>query len=74
MFVRAGSKIQSGAKIQNIARLDVYVAGRPYKTFDSDDGSIRARRLTLKHRRGKNDLLVQAFDGANNLVAAYRHQ
>src|SRR6267378_2719549 len=73
LLVRAGSKIQSGAKVQNIARLDVCVAGRPYKTFDSEDGSIRARRLTLKHRRGKNDLLVQAFDRANNLLAAYRH-
>jgi len=74
VVVRAGSKIQSSAKAQNIARLDVYVGGRLYKTFDSEDGSIRARRLTLKHRRGKNDLLVQAFDGTNNLVAAYRHQ
>jgi hypothetical protein len=74
LVVRAGSKIQSGARVQNIARLDVYVGGRPYKTFDSKDGSIRARKLTLKRRPGNNDLLVQAFDGANNLVAAYRHK
>jgi hypothetical protein len=74
VVVRAGSKIQSGAKVRNIARLDVYVGGRLIKTFESEDGSIKARRLTLKHRRGKNDLLVQAFDGTNNLVAAYRHQ
>ena len=72
MVIRAGSKIHSGNKLQNIARVDVYVAGRPYKTFDSKDGSITARKLTLKRRHGKNDLLVQAFDGANHLVAAYR--
>ena len=72
--VRAGSKIQAGRKIHNIARLDICVADRPYKTYESEDGSIKTRRLTLKRRRGKNDLLVQAFDRANNLVAAYRHE
>lgn len=72
--LRATSKIPAGKKIQNIARLDVYLAGRPYKTLDASKGSIKTRRLTLKRRRGKNDLLVQAFDGANNLVAAYRHE
>ena len=72
--VRAGSKIQSGTKVHNIARLDIYVAGRPYKTYESEDGSINTRRLSVKRRRGKNDLLVQAFDRANNLVAAYRHE
>ena len=74
VLVRAGSKHQSGNKVQNISRLDIYVAGRPYKTFDAKDGAINARRLTLKRRKGKNDLLVQAFDAANNLVAAYRHE
>jgi hypothetical protein len=72
VVVRAGSKVHSGKKLQNIARVDVYVAGRPYKTFDAEAGSITAKKLALKRRHGKNDLLVQAFDGANNLVAAYR--
>jgi hypothetical protein len=72
--VRAGSKIKSGTKIHNIARLDICVADRPYKTYESEDGSIKPRRLSLKRRRGKNDLVVQAFDRANNLVAAYRHE
>ncbi|MDX6575540.1 MAG: hypothetical protein QOE96_1493 [Blastocatellia bacterium] len=74
VVVRARSKVQSGKKIQNIARLDVYLGGRPYRTFDARNGSINSKRLTLKHRRGKNNLLVQAFDGANNIVAAYRHK
>jgi hypothetical protein len=71
--VSATSKIPARKKIQNIARVDVYVAGRPYKTLDVINGSLKAKRLVLKHRKGKNNLLLKAFDGANNLVAAYRH-
>jgi hypothetical protein len=74
VVVRAQSKVQSGKKVQNIARLDVYLGGRPYRTFDARNGSIDSKRLTLKRRRDKNNLLVQAFDGANNIVAAYRHE
>ena len=71
--VRAGTKIRSPKRIQYISRLDVYVAGRPHKSLDANDGSLSSKTFTLKRHRGKNNLLVQAFDGANNLVAAYRH-
>jgi hypothetical protein len=71
--VSATSKIPSRKRSQNIARVDVYVAGRPYKTLDVINGSLKAKRLILKRRKGKNNLLLEAFDGANNLVAAYRH-
>lgn len=74
VVVTAGSRTQPGDKIKNISRLDVYVDGRPYKTLDAKNGSIRARTITLGSRRGKIGLLVQAFDGANTLVAAYRHE
>jgi hypothetical protein len=74
VVVTAGSKTQPGDKIKNISRLDVYLSGRPYKTFDAKNGSIKARRVTLGRRKGKTELLLQAFDGANNLVAAYRHE
>lgn len=73
VVVRAGTRAKSGNKTQHLSRLDVYVAGRPYKSFDARDGSISPRTLILKRHRGKNNLLMQAFDGANNLVAAYRH-
>jgi len=73
VVVRAGSKTQPGNKLRKISRLDVYGNGRPYGTFDAKDGSIRARTITLGRRRGTK-LLVQAFDGANNLVASYRHE
>jgi Peptidase family S41 len=74
MVVRAASKIPLGSKVQHIARVDVCIADRPYKTIDARGGSIRARRLTLKRCAGKNNLLVQAFDSANKLVATYRHE
>jgi len=74
MVVRAASKIPLGGKVQHIARVDVCIADRPYKTIDARGGSIRARRLTLQRCQGKNNLLVQAFDGANKLVATYRHE
>lgn len=73
MTVHATSKIPTQKKIQNIARVDVYLAGRPYKTLDATNGSIKGSKLKLERRRGKNNLLLEAFDGANNLVAAYRH-
>jgi hypothetical protein len=72
--VRAGTRIKSPKGVRYISRVDVYVAGRPYKSFDARNGSLSSRRFTLKHHKGKNNLLVQAFDGANNLVAACRHE
>jgi C-terminal processing protease CtpA/Prc len=73
VVMRVGTKIKSPKKVQYISRLDIYVAGRPYKSFDARDGSLSSRKFTLKRNKGRNNLLVQAFDGANNLVAAYRH-
>jgi hypothetical protein len=73
VVVSARSKVRSGKKGQNISRLDVYLGGRPYKTFDAEEGSIKARTITLRSRQRKTGLLVQAFDGTNNLVAAYRY-
>lgn len=69
----ARSKVRSGKKEQNISRLDVYLGGRPYKTFNAENGSVRARTIRLAGRRRKGELLVQAFDGKNNLVAVYRY-
>jgi hypothetical protein len=73
VVVGARSKVRSRKKEQNISRLDIYVGGRPYKTFNAENGSVRARTLRLGSRRRKAELLVQAFDGKDNLVAAYRY-
>jgi Peptidase family S41 len=74
VVVSARSKVRSGKQAQNISRLDVYVGGRPYKTLDAENGSVTARTITLGSRKRKAELLVQAFDGTNNLVAAYRYE
>ena len=75
IVVTAVSKIEPPDSEKNISRLDVYVNDRPYKSLDANGGSIHARRITLrKSRREKTDLLLEARDGANNLVAVYRRE
>ena len=75
IVVTAVSKIEPPDNERNISRLDVYVNDRPYKSLDANGGSIHARRITLrKSRREKTDLLLEARDGANNLVAVYRRE
>ena len=73
IIVTAVSKILSPDSRKKISRLDVYVGGRPYKSFDARDGAIHARRITLGRSGGrKAELLLEARDSANNLVAVYR--
>jgi C-terminal processing protease CtpA/Prc len=74
VFVSAGSKIRTGKKIQNISRIEVYVAGWPFKTFTVVNGHLTTRKFTVKRGPGKNNLVVKAFDETNHLVAAYRHE
>jgi hypothetical protein len=73
IVVTAVSKIEPRDSDKNISRLDVYMNGRPYKSVDAKEGSILARRITLR-RRGtrKTDLLLEAYDGTSNLVAIYK--
>ena len=73
IVVTAVSKIATPDGGKKISRLDVYVGGRPYKSFDAKDGAIHARRITLgRSRSRKSELLLEARDSANNLVAVYR--
>ena len=73
--VRATSRNQPRDKSTSISRLDVYINGRPCKSLDAKDGSIRARITTLGRRQNGNaELRVEAYDGANNLVAVRRHK
>ncbi len=73
IVVTASSKVEPSDSVKNISRLDVYMDGRPYKSVDAREGSILARRITLR-RRGtrKRELLLEAYDGTNNLVAIYK--
>lgn len=74
VVVTAGSKTQSGNKTKKISRLDIYLDGRSHKSFDARNGTISARTVNLGKRSGKIKLLVQVFDGANNLVGSSRHE
>ena len=72
--VRATSKNQQRDRSTSISRLDVYVNGRPCKSIDAQDGSIRARITTPGTKQNGNaELRLEAYDGANNLVAVARH-
>ncbi|HYV02941.1 MAG TPA: S41 family peptidase [Blastocatellia bacterium] len=70
----ASSKVRPPAGKKKISRVDVYLNGRPYKTFDAEAGSITPRRIALrKSRTKKKQLLLEARDGENNLVAVQRY-
>lgn len=73
VLVTVLSKIKPPDTEKNISRLDVYVNGRPYKSVDAAEGAIQARRITLGGSgKGKIELLLEARDGTNNLVAVCR--
>jgi C-terminal processing protease CtpA/Prc len=71
---KKGSKIPRAKALENISYLDIQVNGRFCQTINAEDGSVKETRVPLESHRGKRDVLVQAFDGANNLVAAYRYK
>jgi len=73
IVVTAVSKIEPPDSGKNISRLDLYIDGRPHKSLDAKDGSIPARRITLGASGARKlQLLLEARDGSNNLVAVYR--
>ncbi|MEK6303978.1 MAG: S41 family peptidase [Acidobacteriota bacterium] len=73
IVINAVSKTEPPDRSKNISRVDVYLDGRPYRSLDAEDGSIRAKRIALRRkRRKKTELLLEARDGANNLLAVCR--
>ena len=73
VVLNAASKIERADSGKNISRVDVYLDGRPYKSFDAEDGSIHAKRVGLRRkRRKKTELLLEARDRDNNLLAMCR--
>jgi hypothetical protein len=74
IVVTASSKVEPPDSVKNISRLDVYMNGRPFKSVDTKEGSILARRITLgRSGARKTDLRLEAYDGTNKLVAIYKH-
>lgn len=73
IVVNASSKVERDDSKKEISRLDVYLNGRPYKSVDAREGSMRDRRITLgSGHKGKTELRLEAYDGKNDLVAAYK--
>jgi len=72
--VTCASKIPTTNTKENISYLNIFLNGRFYKTINAENGSIEREPIILEGRKGRIELLVQAYDGANNLVAAYRHK
>ena len=73
IVVSASSRVETADTDKDISRLDVYMNGRPYKSIDANEGSIRNRRITLGGSHGeKSQVRLEAYDGNNNLVAAYK--
>ena len=73
--VRASSTNQPRNRSTNISRLDAYINGRPYKSFDAKNGFIRAKAAVLGRMRNRNtELVLQAYDGTNKVVAVCRRR
>jgi C-terminal processing protease CtpA/Prc len=82
MFERNGSRVVTVSALSKtpasnatsmIARVDVYRDGRPFKSFDATNGSIRPRTIHLgKSLTRKAEVRIEAYDGHGNLVAARR--
>ena len=58
--------------LQNISYLDIFLNGRFKNTINVNNGSLKAARVAFEGDEGNSEFLVQAFDGAHNLVAASR--
>jgi C-terminal processing protease CtpA/Prc len=78
VIVSCASKVRPGKGVQKISYLDIHVNGRFERSINAENGAIKAERVVLIDRDSQRqsegmELLVQAFDGARNLVAACRH-
>ena len=73
VVVSARSKIRSGKKKDNISQLDICLGGRPCEHVAAENGSIAPITFTFGKTK-RTELEVQAFDGAKQMVAAYRRK
>jgi len=74
VIVSAGSNVQTANREKKIARLDVYIDGRPYKSIDAQNGATHARIVLQGRPRKKSELRVEAYDLTRTLVAVCRRQ
>jgi hypothetical protein len=73
VIVTATSKSSPRRSSEKISYLDIYSNGRFYKTVNAQRGAVTVR-TKLPESREKPEVLVRAFDGGKNLVAAYLYK
>jgi len=71
IVISTSSKVRRGTRAKVIARVDIYLDGRPVRSLVARDGSIKNKRLNLSNGE-RGEVLLEARDRSNTLVAAYR--
>jgi hypothetical protein len=73
MVVNAASKVPPSQGSRRIARVDVYVDGRPVRAIEAADGAVAAIEVELGPRgKTRRAVEAQAWDGAGRLAAVCR--
>jgi hypothetical protein len=73
IVVSAASKVPPSLAKRNIARLDIYVDGRPWRSIDAADGAVPPTPIAIVKDGAKRAAVeASAWDRAGNLVAVAR--
>lgn len=72
--ISASSRVGTDNREQKIARLDIYIDDRPYKSIDAVSGGLRARIALPVRLKRKAELKVEAYDSTRKLVAVCRRK
>ena len=73
IVVSAGSKVPSSKAARKIARLDIYVDGRPVQSVDAVDGSVPPTQVGIANgSKARATVEAQAWDHTGRLAAVRR--
>jgi hypothetical protein len=73
IVVSAASKVPSSKKSRRIARLDIYVNGRPVLSIDAAEGTVPPSHVPIGSASGTRTAVeAQAWDHAGRLAAVAR--
>ena len=73
MVVSAASKVPASKAGRGIARVDIYVNGRPVRSIDAEDGAVPPTEVEVgRAGKARKAVEAQAWDRAGRLVAVCR--
>ena len=73
VVVTAASKVPASKAGRAISRVDLYVNGRPVRSIEAEDGTVRPTRVAIERgRRSHAAVEAQAWDRNRRLVAVHR--